>query len=359
MKKIVLMFFMGLFVSTAYAQTQDNVVLTTYIPRAIGIYHQIETETLDLGTGNVGYVQFVGCHRLAGILGYSNSRFVTEDRIIFRHRHARLSVDETAVELETADVYIGDPGPILTLTVNPIGGYAYDTTKVFVNVPFRLRAANPYLHLRQWGIWDRYARLYVEAIGSAPNLISRFRINPRNSNPGPTAVEFDCNVAGTRPAFIAFQGVSLSTPPITERFKVMGDGDVYVLGSQVHDIAEYLSTGEVLEPADVVIVNPDGKLVLCRNGQDKRVCGIISTCPTILMGQEEEGKRPLAISGVVPCKVEAIKEEIRPGDILVTSSVPGHARKSDRFVPGTVLGKALEPMRKGEKGIITVLLGLE
>ena len=65
-------------------------------------------------------------------------------------------------------------------------------------------------------------------------------------------------------------------------------------------------------------------------------------------------------------KVDASRGPINIGDLLVTSDVPGVAMKSEPIeiggrkmhMPGTLIGKALEPLEKG-KGEILVLLSLQ
>ena len=75
------------------------------------------------------------------------------------------------------------------------------------------------------------------------------------------------------------------------------------------------------------------------------------------MGETAANEIPLAIVGIVPCKVSAENGPIQPGDLLVTSSTPGHAMKgTDRTrMLGAVVGKALEPLNEGN-GIIQVLV---
>jgi len=78
------------------------------------------------------------------------------------------------------------------------------------------------------------------------------------------------------------------------------------------------------------------------------------------------GRLPLAVLGVVPTKVCAENGAINPGDLLTTSSLPGHAMKAlpvtvggmAIYQPGTLIGKALEPM-SGETGVIQVLVTLQ
>ena len=65
-------------------------------------------------------------------------------------------------------------------------------------------------------------------------------------------------------------------------------------------------------------------------------------------------------AGIVPCKVSAENGAIQPGDLLVASSIPGHAMKgTDRSrMLGAVVGKALEPLNEG-RGVIQVLVSLQ
>lgn len=64
--------------------------------------------------------------------------------------------------------------------------------------------------------------------------------------------------------------------------------------------------------------------------------------------------------------MDATNSPIYIGDLLVTSDVPGMAMKSEPVNvgsvqlhrPGTLIGKALEPMEKGS-GKILVLLSLQ
>jgi hypothetical protein len=75
---------------------------------------------------------------------------------------------------------------------------------------------------------------------------------------------------------------------------------------------------------------------------------------------EIEEEIPLAVVGVVPCKVSAENGAIGPGDLLVSSSVPGFAMKGTnrKKMLGAVVGKALEPLTSGN-GIILVLVTLQ
>lgn len=64
--------------------------------------------------------------------------------------------------------------------------------------------------------------------------------------------------------------------------------------------------------------------------------------------------------GIVPTKVTAENGSIHTGDLLVTSSTPGHAMKgTDRNrLTGAVVGKALGDLESGT-GVIEVLVTLQ
>lgn len=66
---------------------------------------------------------------------------------------------------------------------------------------------------------------------------------------------------------------------------------------------------------------------------------------------------PVAVVGIVPCRVSAENGPVRPGDLLVTASLPGHAMRDGKPAPGTVLGKALGSLESGT-GVIDILVSL-
>lgn len=134
-------------------------------------------------------------------------------------------------------------------------------------------------------------------------------------------------------------------------------------GKYVYDIAESVLVAEG-EPGDVVVISSDTDITVVRSKKkfDTAVAGVISTEPKIYMGYspdtEKEGKyKPLALAGIVLCKVSAENGAIKKGDILVSSSVPGHAMRADpqQLTPGMMLGSALENWDQGE-GKIYILV---
>ncbi|MEO5936207.1 MAG: hypothetical protein ABIP81_03250, partial [Terriglobales bacterium] len=67
-----------------------------------------------------------------------------------------------------------------------------------------------------------------------------------------------------------------------------------------------------------------------------------------------------AVIGIVPCKVTDEGGPIARGDLLVTSSTPGHAMKGTNRsrMLGAIVGKAMQPLERG-KGVIEILITLQ
>jgi hypothetical protein len=129
------------------------------------------------------------------------------------------------------------------------------------------------------------------------------------------------------------------------------------------DFAEMLPAAEDLQPGDVLVIGPDGTLILSTEPYQASVAGVYSTQPGFVGGQPVEGEVtgtiPLAVGGVVPVKVSAENGPIRPGDLLVTSATPGYAMKAGPNPPqGTVIGKALEGLEAGT-GLIKMLATMQ
>lgn len=139
------------------------------------------------------------------------------------------------------------------------------------------------------------------------------------------------------------------------------------------DLAEPFDVAEEHAPAPGMIVSIDpqhaGDLRVSTEAYDTKVAGVISGAnglsPGMTMrdenGEHVDGKHPVAMTGRVWCYVDASELEIKPGDRLTTSTTPGHAMRADdaQRAPGAVIGKAMTPLAKGQKGLVLVLVNLQ
>jgi hypothetical protein len=157
------------------------------------------------------------------------------------------------------------------------------------------------------------------------------------------------------------------------KFRVDGTGKGFFDGGTQTGGADFAESVAIAasdgrrEPGDLMVVDRGSsrQLTLATEAYSTLVAGIYSTKPGVLatphlMVENAANEIPLAIIGIVPCKVSAENGAIMPGDLLVTSSTPGHAMKGterNRML-GAVVGKALEPL-SGGKGVIQVLVTLQ
>jgi hypothetical protein len=149
------------------------------------------------------------------------------------------------------------------------------------------------------------------------------------------------------------------------------NGSINVTGNinaKYQDVAEWVPSAMKIEPGTVVILDPvrSNEVMPSRTAYDTSAAGVISAKPGISLGEASASKVQVATSGRVHVKVDASKNPVKIGDLLVTSDKPGMAMKSipvnvngiQMHRPGTLIGKALEPLPKGE-GEILVLLSMQ
>jgi hypothetical protein len=164
----------------------------------------------------------------------------------------------------------------------------------------------------------------------------------------------------------AVHAAALATGP-AGRF----EGDVEVTGDirlVNADCAEDfdISGGKEIEPGTVTVLNQEGALQQSQEAYDKRVAGVVSGAggyrPGITLDkqQSQDNRIPVALLGKVYCKVDAKYSPVEVGDLLTTSSTPGHAMKAADPLKafGAVLGKALRPLKEGQ-GLIPILVALQ
>jgi hypothetical protein len=168
-------------------------------------------------------------------------------------------------------------------------------------------------------------------------------------------------------------GRSGSSNTFNNVFRVDATGKGYFNGGTVNSGADFAESIDALggaaqyEPGDVMMIDETGsrRLALSSEAYSTKVAGIYSTKPGVLATPHAPDdpriakEVPLAIVGIVPCKVSAENGAIRAGDLLVTSSRPGYAMKgTDRSkMLGAVVGKALGSLPDGT-GMIEVLVSL-
>jgi hypothetical protein len=148
-------------------------------------------------------------------------------------------------------------------------------------------------------------------------------------------------------------------------------GDI-VLGGTINakyqDVAEWVPATVPMTAGTVVVLNPEhnNEVMPSAIAYDTTVAGVVSERPGVILGVESSAKAQIATTGRVKVHVRAGTRGVKIGDLLVTSDEAGVAMVSEPVDlggiklhrPGTLIGKALEPLRSGE-GDVLVLLALQ
>ncbi len=140
-------------------------------------------------------------------------------------------------------------------------------------------------------------------------------------------------------------------------------------GSDLSENFDVNAAQDDLQSGMIVSIDPQnpGELALAREAYDAKVAGVISGAGGVktgmLMSQagtKADGKHPVALTGRVYCQVDASFGAIQPGDMITTSTTPGHGMKAnDRARAfGSIIGKAMTGLSEG-KGLVLVLVNLQ
>lgn len=125
------------------------------------------------------------------------------------------------------------------------------------------------------------------------------------------------------------------------------------------DVAEvYYTNDQSAENGDIVSLNGEGISQVSKSttSYDARALGIISTKPGLTLGAADGNGRPVVVglSGRVPVKISTQNGDIKPGDYITTSDIPGVGMKATEA--GRVIGKALTGLSGVETGLVGVFI---
>ena len=122
-----------------------------------------------------------------------------------------------------------------------------------------------------------------------------------------------------------------------------------VYGAVYNDYAEWFERedmSEVIEPGDILIYNTTG-VTKSNTIEDNRVVGVYSDSYGHILGGKHLSRMddnikeyvPIGLAGRVDVKIIG---EIKVGDLIVASDIPGVGMRAINKTPGTIIGKALE-----------------
>ena len=141
-------------------------------------------------------------------------------------------------------------------------------------------------------------------------------------------------------------------------------GDLYAVifqgtatSARYADLAERYEADAILEPGTVVCFGGEKEITACDHENDHAVAGVVSTDPAYMMNSaagNNDTHPYIALTGRVPVKVVG---PVAKGDLLVASSVKGHAMANNGAKAGTIIGKAIGSSDNGES-VVEALINL-
>ena len=281
----------------------------------------------DTGSGKVGY---------ARIKGVSSSPDASIGIILATH--VRDSLDEDGVLIEPdGSVSIGGINSQATLSVGPLRTLPKAT--LHVEGPYYGRGTMT-LHADTGD--ENSGVAFIHAGDDTETTSVGLTLTTQEFGETKDAIIISADGTVTIPKLVSSVGAG-----VAERFQI--------------------TTKEV--PKGSVLVIDDehpGELKLSDRAYDTRVAGINKGVnganPGLILSQQgvAAGGQDVALSGRVYALADASSGPIRPGDLLTTSAVPGHAMKvtdSARAL-GAIIGKAMSPLEQG-RGMILVLVSLQ
>ncbi len=125
------------------------------------------------------------------------------------------------------------------------------------------------------------------------------------------------------------------------------------------DVAEIYVGDASYEPGTVVSLGGTAEVTQTTQVADQNVFGIVSTRPAYLMNAKQKRDKnamPIAVAGRIPVKV---KGEVKRGDRLIASDIPGVAQAASPDAPAwSIIGRSLENFNGEGIGKVEATVGV-
>lgn len=192
------------------------------------------------------------------------------------------------------------------------------------------------------------------------------------NGPGNRTIALDGDASGRGGSLALYKGAG-GNPTILLDADKNGEGRITTQVLEITGGSDLSETFEIqspdAKPGMIVSIDPahPGELAVSTRPYDRTVAGVVSGAggvnPGMLMGQRgsrADGRHPVALTGRVYCLVDASQGAVAPGDLITTSSVPGHGMKvaDPAQAHGAIIGKAMTGLNQG-RGLVLLLVSLQ
>ena len=152
------------------------------------------------------------------------------------------------------------------------------------------------------------------------------------------------------------------------------NGGTVTGGADVAELFDITGESKSYEPGDVLVISEvtDRTVEKSTTANSTRVAGVYATKPGVLLTEKNINENvdnmiPMGVVGVIPTKVCDENGPVKRGDLMVTSSLPGHAMKAipaivngiEIYPTGAIIGKALENFDGEGSGMIKILVNVK
>ncbi len=197
--------------------------------------------------------------------------------------------------------------------------------------------------------------LVTDASGNLSFAAAGATVSQDNSSNTAFNIYYAATTSGALTA-VKYDGSDMTFNPSTSTFVVTNSSTTASIAKYA-DLAERYTADADYEAGTVVELGGTEEVTQTKRSRSVAIAGVVSTNPGYLMNGALENGVSIALLGRVPCKVVGT---INKGDILVSSSTPGHAeahRDIHNPPSGSAIGKAIENKTDEGPGIIEVLVG--
>jgi hypothetical protein len=329
------------------------------------VYNATTSSWKSVGQNIQGNVE-IAANLVVGSQGFEIQEIAGQVNLINRGINGNISIFSNVAGTSTRVLNINGTTGLITVAANATNNSGI-TTKSYVDSFINDLISNAASQATSIGTLNNNLNLLQSNVLTLSSTVTSFSsgtgsVNSKDiflngnialQNSGTGNVALDIKTPGGVTVLSAEGSSDLATPVTIKGQWVLGSNAS--LEANYADLAENFASDVDYEPGTVLVFGGTSEVTQSTVENDTKVAGVVTTDPAFVMNHKLTGtKSCIALQGRVPCKVIG---PIQLGDMLATSTVPGHAKKAVDPKLGSVIGKALQNYDSEHPGIIEILAG--